>query len=131
MTLASQLRDRKVYNSSNLVSEYAHATGNVGVYISYSHNDGSRMSTGTLDGYHVVRPGFKTDPDGHWTDNGHKAFHASWSRENGDGYDTARSAAIEWTNNRYHTTEWTRIPGFFKDWFPVEVLAWAKEYVKS
>lgn len=122
-------RELGVQSAYILVKRYAGLTGKIGVYASYSNNDGSRMSMGRLDGYHVVRPGYKTDPDGHWTNNGNMAF----SKFRADGYPGALAQAKEWANQRYGygDEDWVPITGFGCDRFPKRIADWAKKYLKE
>lgn len=56
--------------------------------------------------WQVVRPGFKTDPDAHWKDNGHKTFYV-WRR---DEKAAQLEAAKAWAGEKYGITEWARSP---------------------
>jgi hypothetical protein len=77
--------------------------------------------------WQVVRPGYKTDPEGHWEDDGHKTF-SVLSR---DVKESQRLAAIDWASYRYGIEEWGRIAGIPGDWFPVEVVTWIKTRLKK
>lgn len=58
--------------------------------------------------WHVVRVGFKTDLNAHWSDNGCKTFIAYGNTA------AARNAALAeaqtWAGERYKITEWVKTP---------------------
>jgi hypothetical protein len=115
-----------VSNPHNLVSLYATETGNVGVFLHKSTNDGSRLMTGVPHGYQVIRPGFKTDPEGPWTNHGHKTFYA------GRDWGQAFQEAVAWATERFNLSgEFVPITGFGTARFPVEVATWAKNKIKE
>lgn len=123
-------RSLGVHNSYTLVTQYAKETGEKGVYLAQTANDGSRMSMGTPTGYIVLRPGFKTDPEStNWLDHGNKVFQTF-----GYAYDWAKTleAAVEWTTEKYgFEGEFVGITGFGRDRFPVEIARWAKQKIKE
>lgn len=73
----------------------------------------------------VHRPGFKTDPGGHWMNYGNKTFDV-YSRSDKE---PQRAAAFEWASERYGVSEWARSP--FGGWHPAEVVARFKAAVKA
>lgn len=122
-----QWSDHDIHSSHTLVKRYAEETGQVGLYLSKSVNDGARYNMGVTHGWIVVRPGFRTDSEGtHREPN--KVFHvhgaASW--------EVAFEQAVEWITNKYgHRgvgSEFVAIPGFGRDRFPIEVARWAKTF---
>lgn len=120
-------RSLRIFNSHFLVERYAKETGNKGVYLAQSANDGSRVMMGVLTGYRVVRPGFLTDPEARRT-RGNKEF-STFEHE----YDWAKTleAAAKWTRERYGVGEFVAIPGFGRDRFPAEIAEWAKQTLKT
>lgn len=122
-----------VHNSYMLVERAAEEIpGLVPIYLAWSSNDGSRMNMGTLTGYYVVSPKFKTDPDAHWMDRGRKSFSTF---KYGSDATFARHAALQeakdWCNVKYGTAEWGKVTGFGWDHFPIEVVKWANKKVRE
>jgi hypothetical protein len=127
-------RERKIHNSWGLMVVAAQEIpGLVPVYLAWSHNDGSRISMTVNNGYSAISPRFKTDPDGHWTTNGTKQFSTYF--QGGTSAAEKRHAALreaqDWCNVKYGIAEWGTIPGFPRDWFPIEVVEWAKKKVRE
>ncbi len=127
-----------VYNSWTLLRAYTEDTGMVWLpmYISYSHNDGSRSQMGNLDGYYVMSPYFKTDPQSkYWRDYENKAFSTISYHQQADSNRERRERAlwdaIEWCNIKYGTVAWRQIPGFGRDWFPAQVADWAADRIRK
>lgn len=72
--------------------------GKGGVYISFVADSGRR---GVMPSRaHVVRPGYRTDPAAHWSDNGCKTFVGKMT--------DAVQAAKAWAGARYGITAWKR-----------------------
>jgi hypothetical protein len=118
-----------VYNPHELVRLYAEETGKVGVYLAPQVNDGQRMNMGQPDGVLVLRPGYQTDPGGHWSHHGTKVF----DRYAYD-YDMAKAmeAAQAWTVEKYCVGPgFGAIVGFGRDRFPEEIVTWAKQKFKQ
>jgi hypothetical protein len=66
----------------------------------------------------VIHPDYKTDPNGHWMDNGNKTF-SVYSRKDKE---PKRLEAIAWASARYGITgEWERDP--WGDYHPSGTLA--------
>jgi hypothetical protein len=86
---------------------YARDHGAPGVYIDYRPYQGGRASQSAA--WQVVRPGFKTDPNGHWRDYGHKTFTVYVTEEK----EARLAEAIEWATKRYGITEWVKGPAGF------------------
>lgn len=102
-----------IYNAHNACT-YAAEHGGTGIYITYRPQQTGR---GYLNAaWQVVRPGFHTNPDGHWRDRGHKTFNVfrSTTREEQE------KLAKEWASTRYGVTEWVKIPGLPYAWFPAQ-----------
>lgn len=62
--------------------------------------------------WQVIRPGYKTDSQGSWRDNGHKTFNV-WAKGNSthnEVKEQQRLAAIAWSTEKYGITEWVRDP---------------------
>lgn len=54
----------------------------------------------------VIRPGYKTDPDGHWMDYGNKVFPVACTAAK----ELQLDAAKEWAAARYGIKEWAKTP---------------------
>jgi len=78
--------------------------GGKGVYVAYTPQITGRMSRSAK--WQVIKPGFKTDPDGHWTHDGHKTFSVS-RREDKEGN---RLAALAWASEQFSIKEWEKDP---------------------
>lgn len=115
---------RHIVNSHNLVSLYRYETGGVGVYISWTPQELGRAYRPA--GYHVMRPGFKTDPTEHWMHYGNKFF-----MKGGLNVTDCEADAKAWASEKYGITEWVKIAGFPRDWFPKEIADWAKVYKRA
>jgi hypothetical protein len=74
--------------------------GKGNVFLQFRPSDSRRCVTSA---WGVHRPGFKTAPDGHWTDYGDKYFHGPFRGE-------ALVEAQEWAGKRYKIEEWARDP---------------------
>jgi hypothetical protein len=69
----------------------------------------------TPQGWQVIRPGYKTDPDGAWYYQHNKTFTGN------KGAQEALQQAKDWASAKYNLSgEWVKIPGFRGDWFPAE-----------
>jgi hypothetical protein len=121
-------RAKRIFNSYDLMTRYAADTGNVGVFISYQGRPSGRMGIGTIPGWRVVRPGYKTDPQAHWSLNGCRVF---TQFEHSYNKDAALAAAKNWAGDRYNIADWEKVPGFGGDWFPKGALEWAKALLKG
>jgi hypothetical protein len=79
--------------------------------------------------WQVVEVGAYSDPNGHFTDHGHKTFLAG-----GGGSPTkvpALEQAQDWAAERYGITEWTNMPGLTNMRLPLEVVTKAKATIKA
>lgn len=60
----------------------------------------------------VIRVGYKTDPDAHWSDRGHKSF--GLTHEPGRTFAQDKAAALQaaqrWAEERYGIVAWKRTP---------------------
>lgn len=127
MTTKEQWRELGIYNPYNLVERYAAETGEYGVYLSKSVNDGSRMNMGVPHGWVVGRFGYKTNPASTGYRDQDKTFHIF-----GTNWDAALEEAARWTAERYSLSgEFVAIPGFGGNRFPIEVAEWAKTYPRK
>lgn len=84
--------------------------------------DTSRKRGGQAGAWQVCRPGYKTNPSGHWTDHGHKTFGVYGRSVHTEALQQAR----EWATERYGDQQWERLPGIRHDLFPAPVVAWVK-----
>jgi len=114
--LAEQLREIHVHNDWELVSRFGEAGRDV--YLSYTRNDARSVLANRT---HVVRPGFKTDPQAHWADYGCKAFIGNKKE--------SIPLAEAWASERYGITGWTTSP--FGGRVPMEVMRSARAAVKA
>lgn len=129
-----------VYNSHDLVKVYAQETGEIGVYLAQSSNDGQRINMGVPTGYTVIRPGYYTAQSSQdW--HGNMLFNkdyttvskvSSRSGSHKERWDAALAEAAEWCAERYKLSgEFVGIAGFGRDRFPVEIATWAKQKLKG
>lgn len=95
------LRERRIFNAW----DYAQALEGNGVpYISYQP---ATTGFGSIAArWHVVRPGFKTDPDAWHFDFNNKAFTVMGR----DQKQAQLEAAMKWAGDRYGITEWLKTP---------------------
>lgn len=126
-------RSAKIHNSYGLVERYTEETGEIGVYIGYSSNDGQRFNIGVHHGYITHRPGYRTDPNPERSYYGDKVFYQTWQagETNKQRWESALNEAVQWTRERYGVGAFGPIPGFGRDRFPAEIIAWAKQKVKE
>ena len=101
MNTKAQLNAMGVFNPHGLAKH----CGGLTVYVEYSPQDLGRIAH--FAKWQVIRIGYKTDPDGHWSDNGHKTFTAYNPREEKE---KQLQAALAWASERYGITEWERSP---------------------
>lgn len=106
--LAERLR---IFNPHN-ASTFAGERGGAGVYVTYRPEQRGRVYT--FAAWQVVRPGYKTDPGGHWMDHGHKTFGVRSVQERS----AVLEEALEWASRRYGVTDWEKIPGIRGTYFP-------------
>jgi hypothetical protein len=79
--------------------------------------------------WQVIRPGFRTDPNGYWRDYGHKTFNV-YGREQKEA---KRLEAIAWASERYDfdPEDWVPSPfGRASGWFPRPVLEAALDAIQ-
>jgi len=125
-------RAMRILNSHLLVTRYTEETGEYGVYLGYSSNDGQRMNMGVPTGYVVRRPGYNTDPTGTLTGEYNKIFHTFRFRGTlKESWEQCYFEAEVWTRAKYNLGPFGPIPGFGRDRFPSEIIAWAKETLKA
>lgn len=81
--------------------------------------------------WQILRPGFKTDARGHWTNNWMKTFDVYALEER----EAQRLAAIAWATEQYHITEWAKSPITLsrgpRSWIPLKVAQWADQLLKA
>lgn len=121
VTAAQRSQALGIRNAYVLTMRYSNETGLTGVYLSYRTAQKGRWFRSAA--WQVIRPGYRTDPEAHWTDHGHKTFDVF---RPGDQKGTRLAEAQEWAGARYGVTEWVKIPGFPGDVFPAEIAAWYK-----
>ncbi len=66
--------------------------------------------------FKVIRPGFKTDPNAHWMDDGCKVFYLSGR----DKFQETLKEAQDWAGEKYGIKEWVKTP--FGDWMDKEFV---------
>lgn len=120
--IKDKLGEVKVHNAHNFA-------GHGNVYIAYSPNEYGRIMRPAR--WQVVRPGFKTDPDGHWMNYGHKTFLLVNAGEtHKEKKEIALEEAKAWASERYGITEWAKTP--FGDWMDADfVKARLKELLED
>jgi len=80
--------------------------------------------------WQVIRPGYKTNPDGHWRDNGHQTFTIFRPSEQ-------RAAqldeAMNWARERYGVVVWKRTNRLRTRgaYFPAAVVDWFEAQIKA
>lgn len=117
-----RLRALKIFNGHKAVEKSGVEPG---VYLSYVPNGQWNSSR-----WCVVRPGFNTDPDAHFMDDGNKVF--PLHQHEHSRVDALR-AAQEWCEKRYgfEPGDWGTIPGLSGYSFPGVIVRAVKEYVKQ
>lgn len=93
------LSEHKIYNPHDIAKR-----GGAKLYIDYTPQETGRMYQNAS--WQVIGVGFKTDPDGHWHDYGHKTF-AVYRREEKK---PQLEKAMAWCQATYGITEWERSP---------------------
>jgi hypothetical protein len=88
--------------------------GRGNVYIDYTPANNGRG--GRSARWQVTRPGFRTDPNGAWYNNGHKTF---WVYSRADK-EPKLFEAKAWASERYGIKEWARTP--FGSWMDAEFV---------
>ena len=120
--VTDSLSEVGIHNPHNY-SARARDLGGVGVYL--SRRPAQRGRASLVAAWQVIRPGYKTDPDGYWRDAGHKTFNIWDYSTPTQARQAARQAAIDWANQRYGTSAW--VPGPFRGTLiPVEDKALLK-----
>ena len=100
-----QMSEVGVHNSYNLA-----ALTDQKVFIAWSPQQTGRYYR--LAHFAVVHIGYKTDPKGHWQDDGHKSFHIY----GGDTRDGKAAEAMSWANKKFSKRSWVRDPfGSYQD----------------
>lgn len=90
------------------------------LYVSYRPGEWGRAYL--TPAWQVIKIGWKTDPKGHWRDNGHKTF-TIWGRKEKD---SKLKEALAWARAKFGIKEWERDP--WGDWHPMGTLVMAKEW---
>jgi hypothetical protein len=112
-----RMREHGFYNGHTVAQE-ARTRGLTPVYISWQSGIRGRMYR--PPSWHVVDVDRKTDPEGHWSNYGNKAFDAIMGRTR----DQQRIAACAWADRllalRYDVapTPWVALPGLRGCLFP-------------
>ena len=124
-----RLRAARIFNDYDL-AKVIQALGGFGVFAAYRPQEHGRVYTSAA--WQVFRPGFQTDPKGHWRDYGRKTFTVgSPVREYKE---TSRLAAIAWASRRYllDPEDWLPSPfGRAFGWFPGPELRKALEAIAA
>jgi len=124
-----QLRAARIINDWDL-AKVIQALGGFGVFVSYRPQDHGRVYTPAA--WQVIRPGFRTDPKGHWSDYGHKTFLVGVPVR--EFKDPVRLEAIVWASKRYQLDpeDWLPSPlGRAFGWFPGPDLRKALEAIAA
>jgi len=98
-------------DAANTQNPYLFA-GRGNVYVVFVAATKGRGSRGAY--FSVVRPGFMTDPNAHWMDNGCKTFSAAGRKAE------ALAEALAWAGERYKITDWAKTP--FGSWMSADVI---------
>lgn len=108
---ADCLRALEIFNPHNACI-FAAARGGTGIYLDYRPQQPGRGFVTAA--WQVIRPGFKTDPNAHWQDRGHKTFTVGIGGNRAE----AEARARTWAGERYGITEWVKVPGLRGALFP-------------
>ena len=109
--LTEQYKTLGIHNPHNFA-------GHGNVFIDYTPNARGRMSR--VANWRVYRPGFKTDPDAHWMDNGNKRF-SVWGRGTHSEVKAQKlQEAKDWASAKYGIKEWAKTP--FGSWMDAEFV---------
>ena len=119
------LRAARVFNDHGIAKvaeglRLQSRTDLVGVYVGYAGHIGRSGSPS----WQVIRAGFKTDPEGHWSNHGHKTFLLPYGQVREEKEPT-RIQAIAWASEtfRLDSEDWVPSPfGRAYGWFPRPVL---------
>lgn len=124
--ITEALRTHGIFNPHALLKE-ARSQGLHDVYIEYSPAERGRGHRAAR--WQVIRPGYKTDPDGHWMDHGHMTFSVWRGAEKAE----KKKDAILWASKRYNipVEDWVVCPGFPGVLVPSEVATFAKLLAKN
>lgn len=116
-----------VINSYSLLKTYARETNQpMPVAVSYRPQGDRRSMISAA--WQVIRPGYETDPTGHWMNNKTKTFTVY-----GDKADRLIEAQ-QWAQEHYGVTQWAktnRLRVGSGDWFPVEVINWLEAEIAA
>lgn len=124
MTSAEALRRLGIYNPWTAVLHAKKAGVLPDLYITYRTSD-----RWTSSAWQVVRPGYQTDPDGHWKDYGHKTFIVN--DRPGHDKQAALDEAVQWCEKRYgYNGEWDKVTGLPGAWFPRFVADYLKSEIR-
>jgi len=127
------LRAARVFNDHGIAKvteglRLQSRTDLVGVYVGYA----GQVSRLGPPSWQVIRAGFKTDPEGHWSNRGHKTFLLPYGRVREEKEPT-RFQAIAWASERYNfdPEDWVPSPfGRASGWFPRPVLEIALDAIQ-
>ena len=97
----TQLRALSIFNEWDLAKTQPEPQ----VCIIYRSQRTGRASCSAA--WQILRPGYQTDPKGHWTNSYNKTF---WCYNTGEDKEPQRLSAIAWATERYDITEWERSP---------------------
>lgn len=102
----------EAYRTIGIHNEYEFA-GHGNVAIHYQPYD---KISGVGSWWMVYRPGYKTDPGGHWISGDNKTF-TVWSRKEKGA---TLTQAKEWASAKYGIKEWAKTP--FGGWMDAEYV---------
>jgi len=124
-----RLRAARIINDWDL-AKVIQGLGGFGVFVGYRSQDHGRIYTPAA--WQVIRPGFRTDPKGHWSDYGRKTFLVGTPVR--EFKDPVRLEAIGWASKRYQLDpeDWLPSPlGRASGWFPGPDLREALEAIAA
>jgi hypothetical protein len=124
-----RLRATRIFNDHDL-AKVIQALGGFGVFVGYRQQENGRIYTSAA--WQVFRPGFQTDPKGHWRDYGAKTFLVGNPIR--EYKDPKRLEAIAWASKRYQLDpeDWLPSPlGRASGWFPGPDLRKALEAIAA
>ncbi len=124
--LEEKFRTHKVFNTHEILSQFATAVDDIAV--DYSRSPAGRMGIGVPNATRVWSTRFKTNPDPntHWANQGAKHFCGIRK--------TSFKEALDWASEKYHISEWETCPMDRSRKIPKTVydraLAWLDEQEK-
>jgi hypothetical protein len=101
----SATKQRELLRIVGVVNPYLFADAEgAQVYVTYRPQKTGRAYQSAA--WQVVRPGYRTDPGGHWRDVGHKTFSVYRRDQKAAQLDAAKA----WADAQFGVTEWAKTP---------------------